>query len=191
MPATKIAGRELWRNVSPGLRYYITMDALGNQTHGVVQPGRTFTITPLERQLNQQAAHSGKADLFRNGTFVLVQETDDTILDEIKSPNSLADDDIEKAVSEAIAGDPVPFEAMLERMSSAVTGQRILEEVVLQDASQSMVNAVKGKIQQIEDAERPVGPDGQPMRVVEREQIPAPEATPAEAFRQERAVRPR
>lgn len=192
MTATKVVGRELWRNVSPGLRYYITMDALGNQTHGVVQPGRTFTITPLERQLNQQASHSTKADLFRNGTFVLVQKTDETVEDEIDSPNSLADDDIERAVSIAIAeDDTVAFEAMVARMSSVVTGQRILEEVVLQDAPQSMVNAVKEKIEEISEADLPIGPDGEPQKVIERENIPAPEAPGAEAFRKERAVRPR
>lgn len=191
MVATKIAGRELWRNVSPGLRYYITMDALGNQTHGVVQPGRTFTITPLERQLNQQAAHSAKADLFRNGTFVIVQTTDDTDVDEIASPNSIADSDIEEAVSEAITGDPVPFELMLERMESVVTGQRILEEVVLQDAPTSMVSAVKAKMEQLEEAAAPMGPDGKPMKVVERDTIQSPDADPAEMFRASRAVRPR
>lgn len=190
MPNTVIQ-RELWRNVSPGLRYYITMDALGNQTHGLVQPGRTFTITPIERQLNQQAAHAPRADMFRNGTFVLIKETDDTITDEIASPNSISDSEIERAVAEAIAGDTIPFEAMLERLSSAVTGQRILEEVVLQDAPQSLVVQVKDKIEGITDQEAPVGADGKPMKVVQRESIPSPDAEPSDMFRASRAVRPR
>lgn len=180
--------RELWKNVSPGLRYYLILDMFGNQTHGLVQAGRTFTITPLERQLNQQAAQSAKADMFRNGTFVLVKVTDDTIQAEIDSPNSVTDAEIETAVAEAVAGDSVPIEAMLERLSSMVTGQRILEEVVLQDAPQSLVNLTKQRIEDLTD--RPIGPDGKPMKIVEREVIPPPEIQ-SEPFKAERAVRPR
>jgi hypothetical protein len=187
--ATKIVERELWKNVSPGLRYYIVLDAIGNQTFGLAQPGRTFTITPLERQLSQQAAHDSKADLFRNGTFVLIKDTEDTVVEEITSPDSVTDGEIETAVAEALAGDTVPIEAMIERTSSVVTGQRILEELVLQDAAQSLVNAAKAKIESVTD--RPVGPDGEPMKVVERESVPSPDAEPADMFRKERALRPR
>jgi hypothetical protein len=118
----------------------------------------------------------------------LVKVTDDTIQAEIDSPNSVTDAEIETAVAEAVAGDSVPIEAMLERLSSMVTGQRILEEVVLQDAPQSLVNLTKQRIEDLTD--RPIGPDGKPMKIVEREVIPPPEIQ-SEPFKAERAVRPR
>jgi hypothetical protein len=161
--ATQLVEKELWKNVAPGLRYYMILDVMGNQTHAVVQPGRTFSISPLERQLNQSAAYDPKADLFRNGTFVIVKKSGETIADEIESPNSISDQEIEDAVAELLGGDSVPIELMLERVSSAVTAQRLLEEL---------------------------GPDGQPMAVVERETISSSEADP-EDFRASKAVRPR
>lgn len=181
--------REVWKNVSPGLRHYITLDPIGNQTSTTVQPGRTFTITPLERQLNQQAVYDPKADLFRNGTFVLVKETEDTLTDEIVSPNSVSDAEIEEAVHEALAGDPVRVELMLERVSSTTTAQRILEELVLQDAPQSLVELAKEIVDKFED--KPIGPDGERMNIVERETVMSQEIAGDEAYRATRAIRPR
>lgn len=183
----KVAQRELWKNVSPGLRYYIRLDPIGNQTHGLVQAGKTFTISDVERQLNQETAHDSDADLFRNGTFVLVRPTDDTELDEVESVNSLSDKDIELAVSEMLADDSVPLELMMETVTSAVTAERILEELVIQDAPQSWVDKSKELVRQHTDF--PLGSDGKPMEVIEREVIETPSVE--EGFRASRAVRPR
>lgn len=180
--------REIWKNVSSGLRHFIIFDPVGNQTHGLVQAGRTFTITALERQMNQQAAHSSDADLFRNGTFVLIKETEETVEDEIASPNSVSDDEIFTAVAEALGGDSVAIEAMLERCSSVVTAQRLLEELIVQDASASLVELAKGKVKEFSDT--PLGPDGKPMDIVERETI-APPQIEADGFSKEKALRPR
>jgi hypothetical protein len=181
--------REVWKNVSPGLRYYITLDPIGNQTSMTVQAGRTFTITPLERQMNQQAAYDPKADLFRNGTFVMIKPTDDTNEDEVESPDSLSDGEIEEAVHQALAGETVPIELMLERVTSVTTAQRILEELVLQDAKQSLVEQAKLKVDEFED--KPIGPDGEPMDIVERETVMSQEVAGDEAFRASKAIRPR
>jgi hypothetical protein len=185
--ATKVAKKELWKNVSPGLRYYLRLDPIGNQTHGVVQAGKTFTISDVERQLNQEIAHDPKADLFRNGTFVLVKPTKNTIEDEVESVNSLSDHEIETAVSEMLGDDEVPLDLMMETVTSAVTAERILEELVIQDAPQSWVDRAKVLIK--EHTDYPIGQDGKPMEVVEREVIETPSVE--EGFRASRAVRPR
>jgi hypothetical protein len=183
----KLAQRELWKNVSTGLRYYIKLDPLGNQTHGLVQAGKTFTISDIERQLNQEIAHDGEADLFRNGTFVLVRPTKHTIEDEVESVNSLSDNDIEVAVSEMLGDDSVPLELMMETVTSAVTAERILEELVSQDAPQSWVDKSKELVKAHTDF--PIGSDGKPMEVIEREVIETPSVE--EGFRASKAVRPR
>lgn len=181
--------REVWKNVSAGLRHYITLDPIGNQTSATVQPGRTFTLTPLERQLNQQAVWDPSADLFRNGTFVLLKATDDTIKDEIRSPNSLADSEIEEAVHEALGGETALLEEMLADVSSVDTAQRILEELVIQDGPKSLVDLAKETVDKF--TERPVGPDGEPMNIVERETVGSQETAGDEAFRASKAIRPR
>lgn len=183
----KVAQRELWKNVSPGLRYFLKLDPLGMQTHGLVQAGKTFTISDLERQLNQEIAHDAGADLFRNGTFVLIKPTDETIEDEVQSVNSLSDQDIESAVAEMLGDDDVPLELMMETVTSAVTAERILEELVMQDAPQSWVDRSKVLIK--EHTDFPIGQDGKPMEIVEREVIQTPSIE--EGFRASKAVRPR
>lgn len=183
----KVAQRELWKNVSPGLRYFLKLDPIGNQTHGVVQAGKTFTISDIERQLNQEIAHDAGADLFRNGTFVLVKPTKDTIEDEVESVNSLSDHEIETAVSEMLGDDDIPLDLMMETVTSAVTAERILEEMVMQDAPQSWVDRAKVLIKKHTDF--PIGQDGKPMEVIEREVIQTPSIE--EGFRASRAVRPR
>jgi len=183
----KVAQKELWKNVSSGLRYYIRLDPLGNQTHGLVQAGKTFTIGALERQLNQEIAHDSEADLFRNGTFVLIKQTKDTIADEVESVNSISDQEIEEAVHQLLAEDPVPLELMMERVTSQVTAQRILEEVIVQDVPQSYVDKAKELVEKYMDY--PIGTDGQPMKVVEREVIETPQIE--EGFRASQAVKPR
>ena len=183
----KVAQRELWKNVSPGLRYYLKFDPMGNQTHGVVQAGKTFTIADVERQLNQEIAHDAEADLFRNGTFVLVKPTKHTNEDEVESVNSLSDQEIESAVAEMLGDDSVPLELMMETVTSAVTAERLLEELVMQDAPQSWVDGAKALIKKHTDY--PLGQDGKPMEVIEREVIETPQIE--EGFRASRAVRPR
>lgn len=183
----KVAQRELWKNVSSGLRYFIKLDPIGNQTHGLVQAGKTFTISDIERQLNQETAHDATADLFRNGTFVLVKPTKNTVEDEVESVNSLTDDGIELAVSEMLGDDSVPLELMMETVTSAVTAERILEELVSQDAPQSWVDKSKELVRAHTDY--PLGSDGKPMEVIEREVIETPSVE--EGFRASKAVRPR
>ena len=183
----KVAQRELWKNVSPGLRYYLRLDPIGQQTHGLVQAGKTFTISDIERQLNQEIAHNAEADLFRNGTFVLVKPTKNTIEDEVESVNSLSDQEIELAVAEMLGDDDIPLDLMMETVTSAVTAERILEELVMQDAPQSWVDRAKVLIKKHTDF--PLGSDGKPIEIIEREAIETPSVE--EGFRASRAVRPR
>ena len=163
--------KEIWKNVSAGLRHYIALNAIGEQTSKTVRAGRTFTLTPLERRLNQEAVYDPKVDPFRDGTFLVVKETDDTEMDEILSPNSVTDGEIEDAIREAIGGDPIPIEAMIERIEGINTAQRIYEEAVAMDAPASVVEHAKAKVESLE--ERPTGVDGQPIAVGERDVVTA------------------
>lgn len=142
---------EIWKNVSGGLRYYTGLDPMGRETTKLVQAGRTFSVSPLERQLNQQAVADPKFDLFTNGNFILIEEAAETIPEEVESPNSLSDSEIEQLVAQAKAGDSVPLEAAIERATSVMTAQRILEEMVLNDCVPSLTDLAKAKVEQLID----------------------------------------
>ena len=163
--------KEIWKNASAGLRHYIALSAIGEQISKTVNAGRTFTISPIERRLNQEAVYDSKVDPFRDGTFLLVRETDDTELDEIESPNSVTDDEIEAAVREAIGGDTVPIEAMIAKVGGINTAQRIYEETVAADAPGSVIELARKKVESLE--ERPTGMDGEPLVVGERDVVTA------------------
>ena len=85
---------EVWQNTTAGLRWAEVTDRQGRQTSRIVKGGRTFLITPFERQLNQDAAASAELDHFRNGTFVLVKAATDTDMAEIESADSLTDAEV-------------------------------------------------------------------------------------------------
>lgn len=173
--------REIWKNASAGLRHYICLSAIGEQTSKTVRPGRTFTVTQLERRLNQEAVHDTPADPFRNGTFLIVKEAEDTEVDEIESPNSVTDAEIQDVISQAMGGDEVPFEAMVARVGGINTAQRIYEETVALDASQSIVSVAKERTEELADL--PVGSDGNPIIVGSKEVVtsrPTPAASTSE-----------
>jgi hypothetical protein len=163
--------KEIWKNASAGLRFYIALTAIGEQTTKTVNSGRTFTISALERRLNQEAVYGKEVDPFRDGTFLLVRQADDTEQDEIESPNSVTDAEIETAVREAMGGDSVAIEMMIERVGGINTAQRIYEEAVAADAPGSVIELAKAKVESLE--ERPVGVDGKPIAVGERDVVTA------------------
>lgn len=136
---------EVWQNTAVGNRWFKCLDLQGREISKVVQGGRTFTITTFERQLNQQVAASPQQDLFRNGTFVLKKPAKDTVQDEVLSPNSMTDTEIASTVNELMYGDWGP-DNVLQHIDSKVTLNRILEQLVLEDASKSLIDFVKEKM---------------------------------------------
>lgn len=161
--------REIWKNAAAGLRHYICLNAIGEQTSKTVGPGRTFTVTQLERRLNQEVVYDVSADPFRNGTFLIVKEAEDTEADEIESPDSVTDAEIQEVIGLAMSGDEVPFEAMVARVKGINTAQRIYEEAVSLDASQSIVTVARDRMGDLE--ELPVGSDGNPIAVGSKEVV--------------------
>lgn len=120
---------EVWRNVAKGMRWYTRFDPAGRETSGKVMGGKTFTVTPFERQLNQEKAATSELDAFRNGTFVLVRAAEETIKDEIESPDSLSKNEIESIVHQLLAA-PGDLPSILEDISSATTLDRLKEYMI-------------------------------------------------------------
>lgn len=163
--------KEVWKNVAAGPRHYICFTAIGEQTSRVVQAGRTFTVSQTERRLNQEAVYDAKVDPFRDGTFIIVRETEDSVADEFESVDSITDKEIEEAVQEAIAGDPERIERMIHAISGINTANRILEEVVIGDAPSSIVDLAKERVDELTD--KPIGGDGEPIAIGTKDVVSA------------------
>ncbi len=135
---------EVWKNQAAGMRWYKVLDRQGREIGKTVQGYRTFTLTAFDRQINQDLAASPEQDLFRNGSFVLIKAAHDTNEDEIQSPDSFTDQELTTLVHEILAKDKTIEEAIF-RIESGVTLNRLMEELVIEDAPQSAIAAVKTK----------------------------------------------
>lgn len=136
---------ETWKNTSQGLKWYRCFDIQGRETTKTVKGGGTFTLTTQERQLNQEIAVPS-LDLFRNGTFVLRKESEQTNPDEISSPDSLTDAQIESIYREVTHGDE-KLADYLQSIHSLVTLQRMLEIFIAEeDTKETDVKAIKARM---------------------------------------------
>ena len=133
---------EVWLNTASGARWFRAMDLHGREKTKLVQAGRTFTLTTFERQLNQENVASPEQDLFRNGTFTLKKPSDETVVEEIRSPNAMTNAEVNEMVTELIHGSRTP-EEILKFVNSPVTLGRILEVLVVEDAPSKVIKVVK------------------------------------------------
>jgi len=163
---------EVWKNSAAGMRWCQTLDARGLEKAKLVQAGRVFTITPFDRQLNQDMAASPKQDLFRNGTFVLVKAAKNTEMTEIESPDSLTDSEVQGLVHDILAK-TLTAEQVVRDITSPIALNRIYTQLVLEeDAPKHALEVVKAKKAKMEGGtqvatERVVVADAPEPEVVE------------------------
>ena len=126
---------EVWRNVAQGISSIKKLDPMNREMDTIIRGGQTFTITPFERQMNQQYAASPDLDMFRNGRLVIIEAADATNAAEIESINSWTDAEIDDFVLQAKGNleAAVPF---LERVQSIVTLRRIEETAIEEEVSE-------------------------------------------------------
>lgn len=84
---------EVWKNAGQA-RIVIQRLSSDGPRHEMIAGGRTFTISPRERQLNQNLAATPGLDVFANGMLFpveLLEATEDTVR---TNPNHLSDDQL-------------------------------------------------------------------------------------------------
>lgn len=135
---------EVWKNTANGTRWFLTFDPRGVETAKTVKGGKSFSLTPLERQVNQERADEGN-DLFRDGTFLLVKAAESTNMDEIASDQALTDGEIEVQVHELLAKN-VSADELIAGIESSVTLGRLYEKLVLEDAPPTAIAIVREKM---------------------------------------------
>lgn len=153
MEATTNAA-EVWKNTASGMRWAQTTDRHGKSVAKLVQPGKVFTITAFDRQVNQDSAATASQDLFRNGTFVLVKAAADTVLDEIESPDSLTDGEVQALIYDVLAKN-VSVDEAIGNISSPIALSRILTALVIEeDVPKGVIEAVQKKFDLVEGGTR-------------------------------------
>lgn len=141
----KQASIEVWRNNANGSRWYHVFDPMGKEITKLVPPRRTFTLTTFERQINQSKVAEVESDPFRNGTFTLQRESEETNSEEFESPDALTDLEITTLILSLIEY-PKTAKARIDKFRSPVTMGRIYEGLVLEDAPASVQAAAKEKL---------------------------------------------
>lgn len=136
---------EVWQNVSLGKKWYMCFDVRGQVTTKVVRPGKTFTLTPLERQMNQESASNPAQSLFLNGTFVLRQGTKATDPAEFESLEAMTDKQLDELVRDVVLGHNDITE-LVGKLHSEVTLSRLHERLVVEDARKSVIDMVKKRL---------------------------------------------
>lgn len=151
---------EIWRNSSLGLCSVRVLDTFGRESDKVVRGGQTFQLSTHERKMNQWLAATPEQDMFRNGYFSLIAPSSETDMEEIQSPDSWTDKEIEDFILQRIGEDKAgavdPADALskvLDAMVSTLTLRRFQEEAVVQKLPAKYRKMIDNRLQVIEKPE--------------------------------------
>lgn len=140
---------ETWKNATHGLVYVLKLDRLGNETHELVNPSKTFTIHKAERLMNQDRAANDKLDHFQNGMLVPVRllDGDEDAKDIAENPNLLSDSDIQ----DMFKAHWKTFETKVNAIENEVTLSRLLDVAQAEDtgASVRQLDVIKHRIDEV------------------------------------------
>lgn len=119
------AEAEVWRNTTPGTTFITKIGEYGKRISELIYGGRSFSLTPQERRINQAGYATDDLDLFRNGTFQPVTLIDGEYDTETlrENPNILSDVDIKKLFKQH--GEA--FDQRIEQITSEAVLNRVQE----------------------------------------------------------------
>lgn len=148
---------ETWRNPGQGRIVIMRLDHLGQlREEEMVGAGKTFTITPLERELNQRLAYSPEQDFFANGTLEPVDliegsEAERAFAD---NPHLVSAQEMQAMVTPVRgAKKGAADQAFLERLATitnATTLSRLAQLAEEEDAPISRVRAIQRRLAEVE-----------------------------------------
>lgn len=148
---------ETWRNPGQGRIVIMRLDHLGQlREEEMVGAGKTFTITPLERELNQRLAYSPAADFFANGTLEPVDLIDgsDAQREFADNPHLVSLQEMQAMVTPVRgARKGAADQAFLDRLATidnATTLSRLAQLAEEEDAPISRVRAIQARLAQVE-----------------------------------------
>lgn len=174
-PIAVKAAVETWKNDTAGTVVINRVGEYGRRVVDLIHGGRQFQITPEERRMNQNAAHSAEVDLFTNGTLRPINLVDDDPDTEQlrNNPNILGEDDLPKLFE--LKGEvfrqrltEIENPAVLERLAELSRDPRF-------DASLSQYEAIKTRIVELRtEPDKLAEDDDKPVRRARPDSLPRP-----------------
>lgn len=146
---TSTTDLEMWENPGRSRVVVTKLAANGQRRSEIVNGGRKFHISPLERRMNQELAFNEKLDVFKNGTLRpvrLIEGTEDAA--EIASnPNHMSDSEM----IDLLKGHAKTFAKRLNEIENGGTIERLLElaESPEVDASTSRVQLIRDRVAEL------------------------------------------
>ena len=138
---------ETWRNATQGTAAVIKRDRMGNETHILVNGGKTFTLTKEERLLNMDRAANPDLDLFSNGTLIPVRliEGDEDARELASNPNLMG----EAEMKELFKGHWRTFESKINSIRNPLLLERMLEMAQELDATVRQVGIIETRLDEV------------------------------------------
>lgn len=134
-------GLELWKN--PGQAQVVILRAAANgPRHELISGGRTFTISPDDRRMNQNMAANEDLDIFSNGILQPVQLLEETEERLLGNPNHMGEDDIRSFFKLHHK----TYEKRIADISNPVLLQRLLDVAKEQDATVRQVEMIQQRL---------------------------------------------
>lgn len=117
---------ESWKNATRSTVILKKIDRHGNIIDEVIRGGRSFSLTPDERRLNQEIAASDDLDMFQNGLLSPVKLIEGaTDVETLKgNPNHISEEEMAELIT---ANEQTKFVERVEAISNPVTLRRMLE----------------------------------------------------------------
>lgn len=142
---------EIWQNSTRGRIGVKKFDARGELRSELVRAGGKVTLTPQERQINQERAATADLDVFQNGFLTPVKLIDGTeeAREIASNPNLLGESDLRELFS---VRNYKSFAKKIGEISNTMTLQRLLALADDED-----LNATVKQVQVIEDRLDEVG----------------------------------
>lgn len=119
------SGVEMWRNITPGTVVISRVGEYGRRVDELVRGGRTFSITPAERRMNQNGVARADMDMFTNGTLQPVALLDDEFDTDLlrQNPNTIDEKDLPRILR--LRGEA--FSQRIGQITNPQTIARLLE----------------------------------------------------------------
>lgn len=148
--------KETWKNATRGNVGVMKFDVKGNEVGTVVRSGKTVTLTPDERRLNQDKARSKKTDLFNNGTLEPVRLIDDPEMADsaeykeiVDNPNFISESEMREIFTSKRID---TFRNRLSEIENVNVLVRIREMANSEDAKKSQIDAIEDRLAELRPA---------------------------------------
>lgn len=144
---------ETWQNMGKGPVGLIKLDPRGNESHEIVDGGKTFTISKEERQINQDRCVANENDFFTNGRLAHVRliEGDEESLAMANNPNVLTETDLQELFSEHWK----TFEKRVMAIGNTITLERLRDIADTKDATVKQMKVIEARMKELDPTANP------------------------------------